>query len=108
MPYPSYFPGDKVLIRSYGNEGLSRVLEGKEATIVRNLGKELRERGSKVSSAYYRVYIPELEEERSVKGHFLEMVEPMEGHEGLRREDYERRRWGTLDAERGFVERGGL
>ena len=97
MTKPDYYPGDVVLIRSYGpDEGLSRKLEGMEGVIVKNLGAELRAKGSKVSSAYYRVYIPELDSERSVKGHFLELVK-----ENPDREEAERLRSRYLEEARG-------
>ncbi len=88
MANPYCYPGDEVLIRSYGpGEGLSKVLEGKTGIIIRNLGAELRAKGSIVTSSYYRVYIPDLDSERSIKGHFLYLVRrnpDIEGSKNLR------------------------
>ena len=76
MAYPDYYPGDLVLIGSRHKEDeVSRVLEGKIGEILYGMGPIQRARGSTVGCAYYRVFIPELGEERTVKGHYLTLIE---------------------------------
>jgi len=77
-----YQPGDPVVVResNFGPKG--RVRPGMKGVIVESLAPKLKKRGSIVTSAYYRVYIPELDKEYSLKGNFLNPDPELEG-EGL-------------------------